>query len=90
MIHPGTQHWHALQRVTYGRPAAEVVAEEAQAAGARRVLVATTRSLTESALVAGVIAALGSPSLANSMRSGRTPARMCRRSAAYARERRPI
>lgn len=59
MIKPGTQHWHAQQRVTYGRPAAEVAAEEAALAGAQRVLVTTTRSLTDSALVADVIAALG-------------------------------
>ena len=60
MIKPGTQHWHAQQRVTYGRPAAEVVAEEAVLAHAERVLVTTTRSLTESPLVAGVIGGLGS------------------------------
>ena len=60
MIKPGTQHWYAQQRVTYGRAAAEVVAEEAALAHAERVLVTTTRSLTESPLVAGVIASLGS------------------------------
>ncbi len=60
MIKPGTQHWHAQQRVTYGRSAAAVVAEEAALAHAERVLVTTTRSLTESPLVASVIDALGS------------------------------
>jgi len=60
MIEPGTQHWQAQQRVTYGRPAAEVVAEEAALAHAERVLVTTTRSLTDSPLVAGVIGSLGS------------------------------
>ena len=59
MIKPGTHHWNAQQRVSYGRPAAEVVAEEAALADAQRVLVTTTRSLTEGALVAGVIDALG-------------------------------
>ena len=59
MIRPGTHHWNAQQRVHYGRPAAEVVAEEAVLGGAERVLVTTTRSLTQGALVAGVISALG-------------------------------
>ena len=59
MIKPGTHHWNAQQRVHYGRPAAEVVAEEAALARAERVLVATTRSLTQGPLVADVIGALG-------------------------------
>ena len=59
MIKPATHHWNAQQRVSYGRPAAEVVAEEAALAGAQRVLVTTTRSLTQGPLVAGVVGALG-------------------------------
>ena len=60
MIKPGTHHWNAQQRVVYGKAAAQAVEEEVQAAGAQRVLVATTRSLSAGALVAGVIDALGS------------------------------
>lgn len=59
MIKPGIHHWNAQQRVSYGRPAATAVAEEVALAGAQRVLVMTTRSLTDGALVAGVIDALG-------------------------------
>lgn len=59
MIKPGTHHWNAQQRVVYGRSAAQAVEEEASAAGAERVLVATTRSLTASPLLAGIVSALG-------------------------------
>ena len=59
MIKPGTHHWNAQQRVVYGRKAAEAIEEQVRAAGAGRVLVATTRSLSSGSLVAGVIAALG-------------------------------
>jgi len=60
MIKPGTHHWNAQQRVIYGKAAAQGVDEEVSAAKAERVLVATTRSLTSGALVAGVMDALGS------------------------------
>jgi maleylacetate reductase len=60
MIKPGTHHWNAQQRVVYGKAAAQGVDEEVSAAKAERVLVATTRSLTSGALVAGVMDALGS------------------------------
>jgi maleylacetate reductase len=55
----GTHPWLAQQRVHYGQPAAPLVSKEAQAAGARRVFVTTTRSLSGGRLVADCIAALG-------------------------------
>ncbi len=55
----GTHPWLAQQRVHYGQPAAPLVRGEAQAAGARRVFVTTTRSLSAGPLVAGCIEALG-------------------------------
>lgn len=59
MIKPGTHHWNAQQRVIYGKAAAEAIDEEVTAAGTRRVLVATTRSLTAGELVGSVMKALG-------------------------------
>jgi maleylacetate reductase len=59
MIKPGTHHWNAQQRVIYGRAAAQAVDEEVTAAESGRVLIATTRSLTDGPLVAGVMTALG-------------------------------
>lgn len=56
----GTHPWPAQQRVHYGRPAAPLLREEAARAGARRVFVTTTRSLTDGRLVAACIEALGS------------------------------
>ena len=55
----GVHHWPAQQRVIYGTPAAEALQAEVRRADARRVLVTTTRSLTNGALVARLIAALG-------------------------------
>lgn len=55
----GTHHWPAQQRVVYGVPAAEAVADEAQRAGAMRVFLTTTRSLSGGALLAGIARALG-------------------------------
>jgi len=55
----GVHHWPAQERVIYGKPAAEALAEEVARAGARRVFVTTTRSLTNGALVRRVIEALG-------------------------------
>lgn len=45
--------------MTYGRPVVEVLAEEVARAGAQRVFVTTTRSLTGGALVARIVQALG-------------------------------
>lgn len=55
----GTHHWPAQERVIYGRPALEALAEEMRRAGAARVFVTTTRSLTNGALVARIAAGLG-------------------------------
>ena len=55
----GVHHWPAQQRVIYGTPAAEALQAEIARAGAQRVFVTTTRSLTNGALVARLIAALG-------------------------------
>jgi maleylacetate reductase len=55
----GIHHWPAQQRVIYGIPAAEALADEVRRAGAKRVFVTTTRSISGGALVARVVAALG-------------------------------
>lgn len=55
----GTHHWPAQERIIYGRPAAEALAEEVERAGASRVFVTTTRSLTGGALVARIVKSLG-------------------------------
>ena len=55
----GTHHWPAQERVIYGKPAVDALAEELKRAGARRVFVTTTRSLTNGALVARIVSALG-------------------------------
>ena len=55
----GIHHWPAQERVIYGRPAAEALVDEVKRAGAQRVFVTTTRSITNGALVAQVVAALG-------------------------------
>ena len=55
----GTHHWLAQQRVHYGQPAAPAVLAEVERAGASRVFVMTTRSLTDGDYLAGLCAALG-------------------------------
>jgi alcohol dehydrogenase class IV len=55
----GIHHWPAQERVIYGKPAAEALVDEVKRAGAQRVFVTTTRSITNGALVARIIAALG-------------------------------
>ncbi len=55
----GTVEWTAQERVIHGKPAAEAVPAEIERIGAKRVLLLTTRSLTESRLVRGVTSALG-------------------------------
>lgn len=55
----GTHPWSAQQRVHYGQPSAALIAEEVRRAGASRVFVTTTRSITGGAYVAGCIEALG-------------------------------
>ena len=58
-MHGGTHPWLAQQRVHYGQPAAAMLSQELARAGASRVFVTTTRSLTDGQYVAGCIAALG-------------------------------
>jgi alcohol dehydrogenase class IV len=55
----GTHHWPAQERVIYGKPAVEALAEEISRSGSKKVFLTTTRSLTGGALVARVIASLG-------------------------------
>ena len=55
----GTHHWPAQERVIYGKPAVEALAEEVSRQGAGRVFVTTTRSITNGALVARIVAGLG-------------------------------
>ncbi len=55
----GTHPWLAQQRVHYGQAAAPLVKAEADRAGAARVFVTTTRSITDNPFVTGCIEALG-------------------------------
>lgn len=55
----GTVQWTAQERVTHGKPAAEAARAEIERIGAKRVLLLTTRSLTNGPLIQGVISALG-------------------------------
>jgi maleylacetate reductase len=55
----GTHHWTAQERVIYGKPAVEALAEEVARAGAQRVFVTTTRSITGGPLVARIVDGLG-------------------------------
>lgn len=55
----GTHHWPAQERVIYGKPAVEALGEELARAGAQRIFITTTRSLTGGALVARIAQSLG-------------------------------
>jgi maleylacetate reductase len=55
----GTHHWPAQERVIYGKPAVDALAEELKRTGAQRVFVTTTRSITNGALVGRIVASLG-------------------------------
>jgi maleylacetate reductase len=55
----GTVQWTAQERVIHGKPAAEAVRAEIERIGAKRVLLLTTRSLTNGRLVRDVTSALG-------------------------------
>jgi len=55
----GTVQWTAQERVIHGMPAAEVLPAEIERIGAKRVLLLTTKSLTESRLIRDVASALG-------------------------------
>ncbi len=54
-----THQWLAQQRVHHGLPAAQALREEVERAGARRVFVTTTRSISGSAFVASLCGVLG-------------------------------
>ncbi len=55
----GTVQWTAQERVIHGKPVAEAVPEEIARIGAKRVLLLTTQSLTNSKLIRDVTSALG-------------------------------
>ncbi len=55
----GIVQWTAQERVIHGKPAAEAVRAEIDRIGAKRVLLLTTRSLTNGRLIREVISALG-------------------------------
>src|SRR4051812_40287160 len=55
----GTVQWTAQERVVHGKPAADAVRAEIERVGAKRVLLLTTRSLTDSALVRNVSSSIG-------------------------------
>lgn len=55
----GTVQWTAQERVVHGKPAAEAVRAEIERIGAKRVLLLTTQSLTNSRLIRDVTSALG-------------------------------
>jgi maleylacetate reductase len=55
----GTHHWPAQERVIYGKPGAEALADEIARAGAQRVFVTTTRSITGGAYVGRIVSSLG-------------------------------
>jgi maleylacetate reductase len=55
----GTHHWPAQERVIYGRPVVEALADELSRSGSRRIFITTTRSLTGGPLVARIIKGLG-------------------------------
>jgi maleylacetate reductase len=55
----GIVNWSTQERVIHGKPAAEAVRAEIERIGAKRVLLTTTRSLTNGRLVRDVTSALG-------------------------------
>jgi maleylacetate reductase len=55
----GTVHWTAQERVIHGKPVTQAVREEIERLGVKRVLLLTTRSLTNGKLIREVTSALG-------------------------------
>ena len=55
----GTVQWTKQERVTHGKPVTEAVPAEIERIGAKRVLLLTTQSLTNSRLIRDVASALG-------------------------------
>jgi alcohol dehydrogenase class IV len=72
---PGTYRYLAMDRVHFGRPAAQAVAEEMQLRGSRRALVVTSRTLhrTTDAIERATAGVSASSTNAKSIR----PARAC-------------
>lgn len=58
-MYTGIHHWLAQQRVHHGRPVVESLADELARSPAQRVVVTTTRSLSDGPLVAACVDALG-------------------------------
>jgi maleylacetate reductase len=54
-----THQYPIMERVLHGRPVAEVLPQEVERAGARRVFVVSTASLAGSPVLAGITASLG-------------------------------
>ena len=71
-------HGHQeIERVVYGKPAGAAVLAEAERLGAKRVFITTTKSVAQSALLAGIILLLASVtpgSMPASPRTRRAPA----------------
>lgn len=55
----GTHHWPAQERVIYGKPVVDALAEEISRSAAKRVFITTTRSITDGPLVARIVKSLG-------------------------------
>ena len=55
----GTVQWTAQERVVHGKPAAAAVRAEIERIGAKRVMLLTTRSLTDGQLIRDMTSALG-------------------------------
>ncbi|MGZ5122863.1 MAG: iron-containing alcohol dehydrogenase [Burkholderiales bacterium] len=55
----GTVEWTAQERVVHGKPAAEALRVEIERIGAKRVMLLTTRSLADGALIRKLTSALG-------------------------------
>lgn len=55
----GTHHWPAQERVIYGKPAVEALAEEISRSHSKRIFVTTTRSITGGEFVARIVKGLG-------------------------------
>ena len=55
----GTHHWTAQERVIYGKPAVDALAEEISRSASKRIFITTTKSITGGALVARIVESLG-------------------------------
>ncbi len=55
----GTHHWAAQERVIYGKPVVEALAEEISRSASKRIFITTTKSITGGALVTRIVKSLG-------------------------------